>query len=147
MDSKDRNQLDLINSAVLPSEQPNIEPVTPSLIARINRLPTFLHAWNYAQQISCLEDKTVYTKLQIDASHWTKIGKGNASPPADERFIQYLDVVQNEIPLIWWAEKRGYDWLSIRQHQSDTERELAKTKQENADLKRVLSLMVEAQRK
>jgi hypothetical protein len=68
MGSKDRKQLEL-----LPSEAPHVEEVTADLVARVRRLPTFLRAWNYAQDVSMLEDKTVYEHLEIDVSHWTKI--------------------------------------------------------------------------
>jgi len=135
MDSKVRSQFEL-----LPRNEAHHEPVTPSLIQRIRRLPTFNHAWNYAHQVSALEDKEVYGELEIDGSHYTKIKKGNASPPSDERFDKFLDVVENEIPLIWWVEKRGYDWLSLRKHRNDVERRLAEVEQENADLKRAFAL-------
>lgn len=141
MASENRHQLEL-----LPSADPHREPVTPELIRSIRRRPTFLRAWNFAQEFAGLEDKQCYQPLQIDSSHWTKIKNGSASPPGDERFTRYLDVVQNEIPLIWLAEYRGYDWLTIRQHQSDEQRQIAELKQENRDLRRAMALYAEAQR-
>lgn len=141
MASENRHQMEL-----LPSAEPHKEPVTRELIASVRRRPTFLRAWNFAQEFAGLEDKQCYTPLQIDSSHWTKIKNGSASPPADERFTRYLDVVQNEIPLIWLAESRGYDWLSIRRHQSDEQRRIAELDQEVRDLRRVISLFTEAQR-
>lgn len=141
MNSEDRHQF-----VLLPTKEPHVEPVTPELIQMIRRKPTFLSAWNLAQSHAELEDKEVYEPLGIDSSHWTKIGKGNASPPADERFVRYLDIVQNEIPLIWLAEKRGYDWMTIRKHRSNEQRRIAELEQQNADLKRAVKLLVEAQR-
>ena len=141
MDSESRHQLELLQSA-----DPHTEPVTPELIASIRRRATFLRAWNFAQEHAGLEDKQCYTALQIDSSHWTKIRKGLASPPADERFTRYMDVVQNEIPLIWLAESRGYDWLTIRKHQSNEQRRIADLEQENRDLRRAIGLFAEAQR-
>lgn len=119
-----------------------MEEVTPDLIARVKRRPTLLAAWNYAQEISGLEDKAVYEALDIDGSHWTKIKKGRASPPADERFGRYMDVVHNEIPLIWLAESRGYDWTTIRPHRSDLERENERLRQQVAERDRAIALIV-----
>lgn len=138
MTSKARQQLEL-----LPSQQAHVEEVTPDLIARVRRRSTFTAAWNYAQEISCLEDKAVYEALQIDGSHWTKIKRGRASPPGDERFIQFAHVVQNKIPLIWHCEAHGYDFTTLRQHRSDTERRLEEVERENADLRRLLNLKAE----
>lgn len=146
MDSEDRHQFEL----ALPSDgkprQPHVEAVTPELIRIIKRKPTFLSAWNFAQDFAELEDKEVYEPLQIDSSHWTKIGKGSASPPGDGRFVQYFDVVQNEIPLIWLAEKRGYDWMTIRKHRTNEQKVIAEQAQEIRDLRKALSLVVEARR-
>lgn len=118
-----------------------MEEVTPDLVARVRRLPTFLRAWNYAQDVSLLEDKTIYTALKIDKSQWTKIKKGKGSPPADERFMGFFDVVQNDVPLIWLAEARGFDFLSMRRHRSSLERENEELKQDLADHKRVIKIL------
>lgn len=136
MTSKDRKQLELLPSAVA-----HTEPVTEELVSRVRRLPTFLHAWNYAQSLSMLEDKTVYTACQIDGSQWTKITKGRASPPGDERFTRFFDVVQNEIPLIWLAEARGYDFMTLRKHfEDDKDRKIAELEEENAAFRKIHGL-------
>lgn len=141
MDSKVRHQLEL-----LPGAEPHVEPVTPELISQVRRKPTLLAAWNFAQDFACLEDKQCYGKIGIDASHWGKIRSGKASPPADARFGHYMDVVHNEIPLIWLVESRGYDWASLRKHRSDHERRIAQLENENRDLKRAMTLWAEASR-
>lgn len=142
MDSESRHQFELLPR----TGGPHVEPVTPELIRTIRRRTTFLAAWNFAQDFAALQDKQVYDPLGIDSSHWTKIRKGNASPPGDERFNRYLDIVQNEIPLIWWAEHRGYDWTTIRKHRSAEQRRIAQLETENAELKRSMQLWVEAHR-
>lgn len=134
--SRKLQQLDFI-----PVSEAHQEEVTPDLLRTIRRRPTLLRAWHLAQELSGLEDKEVYGPLGIDASHWTRIKNGAASPPADGRFSQYMDIVHNEVPLIWLAESRGYDWLSIRKHQSDLEKENARLKTELADRDRALSLL------
>lgn len=142
MDSKVKQQLELLPEG----EFPHVEPVTPELVRSIRRRPTLLAAWNFAQDFAGLEDKQCYGPLGIDASHWSKIRKGLASPPADKRFTDYLDVVRNEFPLIWLCESRGYDFLSMQQHQSDLERENAKLREENRALRQSMRHWAEAQR-
>jgi hypothetical protein len=142
MDSKNRKQLELLTGR----NQPHVEEVTPQLVRLIKNKPNLLAAWNFAAQFSELEDKQIYGPLGIDPSHWTKITKGTASPPADERFLQFMDIVGNEFPLIWLAEARGYEWLSIRKHCSDLERENQNLKRELEDHKRAVRLLLESTR-
>lgn len=142
MDSKDRRQLELLPAR----NEPHVVEVTPELIRSIRLQPTLLRAWNLAQNLAVLEDKQVYLELEIDGSHWTKIRKGLASPPADERFVRYLDVIRNEIPLIWLVEARGYDWMSLRKHRSDEAARIEELERENAELKRSMIRWAQAQR-
>jgi hypothetical protein len=135
MTSENRKQLDL-----LPSAEPHVEPMTPELIRSIRKRSTFLGAWNFAVDFAALEDKQVYQPLGIDSAHWSRIRTGRASPPADERFARFLDIVQNEIPLVWLIESRGYDWMSLRKHRSDHERRIAELEDENRNLRRAFAL-------
>ena len=139
MSSEPRKQLEL-----LPSAEPHVEPITPELIRSIKRRPTFLSAWNFAVDFSALEDKQVYSLLEIDASHWSKIKSGRGSPPADGRFVRFFDVVRNEIPLVWLVEARGYDWTTLRKHRSAEQRHIQELQDENRDLRRTLSLLMDA---
>jgi hypothetical protein len=141
MTSEVRKQLDL-----LPSADPHVEPMTPELIRSIRKRSTFLNAWNFALDFAALEDKQVYQPLGVDSAHWSKIRSGRASPPADERFLRFFDIVQNEIPLVWLAEARGYDWSTIRKHQSSQERRIAELEGELRDVKRTFALVLEAQK-
>lgn len=138
MTSKDRNQLELLPSR----QQPHVEPITPEIVQSIKRRTSFLAAWNYAIDFSGLEEKQVYGQIDVDASHWNKIRSGRASPPGN-KFNAFLDVVGNEIPLVWWAESRGYDWTSIRKHRSAEQRQIADLEEENQHLRRTLSLVLE----
>jgi hypothetical protein len=137
MDSKHRQQLELLP----PRASPHVEPVTEELIKIIRRRKDFVSAWNFGQELSGLENKEIYGTLGIDASHVTKIRNGTASPPG-YAFNTYLDLVQNEVPLIWWAESRGYDWTTIRKHRSAEQRVIAEQQQEIAELKRALGLVI-----
>jgi len=46
--------------------------------------------------------------LGIDAGHWTRISKGEAHFP-QEKLNALMDFCGNEVPLIWLADRRGYE--------------------------------------
>lgn len=138
--SKNLNQLDL-----LVGRRPQPIPVDPLLMLdSIRGRSTLLRAIHLAQEVSGLEDKDVYLALDIDPSHWTRIKNGKAALPLDETFMKFMEVVGNEIPLVWIAEACGYDWRTIRKRCSDLEQENRDLKQELADHKRALKLWMEA---
>jgi hypothetical protein len=141
MTSKDRKQMELLAERV----EPHVEPLTPQLIGIIRRQKSFVDAWNFAQKFAALENKEVYDVLSVDPSHVTKIQAGRASPPG-KVFNSYLDLVGNEFPLVWWAESRGYDWLSIRKHRSAEQRRIAELEQQLADEKRLNRRLAEYHR-
>lgn len=131
---------------LLAKGEPHVEPVTPELIRSIRRRQTFNAAWNYAQDFAGLDDKQCYGPLGIEASHWSKIRSGRASPPGDERFRQYFDVVRNQIPAIWLVESLGLDWMTLRPHLSTEQQRIAQLEAENRELKRSMMLWAEAQK-
>jgi hypothetical protein len=127
------NQLDL-----LIKPKPEVDEVP---LEMIRRRPTLLRAFQLAQDASGLEDKEIYGALDIDASHWTRIKNGTASLALND-FVPFMHVVRNEIPLIWIAEKSGYDWSTIRKHRSDLERENERLRQELAERDRAIGLII-----
>ncbi|MCU7840883.1 MAG: hypothetical protein KZQ94_16075 [Candidatus Thiodiazotropha sp. (ex Troendleina suluensis)] len=68
-------------------------------------------------------EKQIYMTLGIDAGHWTRISKGDAHFPQD-KLGALMDLCGNEVPLIWLANKRGYELNPL---QSKLEKEI-KTK-------------------
>jgi hypothetical protein len=137
MTSKDRKQMELLPERAAP----HVETLTPELISMVRRRKSFVDAWNFAQDFAVLDNKQVYDVLGVDPSHVTKIQSERASPPG-KVFNSYLDLVGNEFPLIWWAESRGYDWLSIRKHRSAEQRRIAELEQAVVERDRTISLMV-----
>ncbi len=79
---------------------------------------SFSAAIALAVNVSGLEEKEVYIPLKIDAGHWTRIMKGDAHFPVD-KLNELCDLLQNEIPLIWWAHSRG---KGLHMLESETER-------------------------
>lgn len=86
---------------------------------------TFTAAIRLAANVSGLEEKQIYSELDIDAGHWTRILNGQAHFPPD-KLDQFCDIVGNEIPLMWWAHRRGkglHLLLSEAERQLQIERE------------------------
>jgi hypothetical protein len=134
MTSKNRQQLELLPERDVALANPRVMELTPEVIKIIRSRSGFVDAWNFAREVSGLDIKQVYGALRVDPSHVTKIQSERASPPG-RIFNTYLNLLQNEFPLIWWAESRGYDWLSIRRHRTAEQRELDELRKENAELK------------
>lgn len=86
--------------------------------------PTLLGAIKLCVSLGGFEsDKQVYGELGIDASHWTRITRGDAHFPVD-KLPALMDLCGNEAPLIWLVHNRGYDPASLRQRETETERSL-----------------------
>lgn len=82
-----------------PQQQPVAEEV-------IHAQPSMTAAIRLAANVSGLEEKEIYVPLKIDASHWTRITNGQAHFPTD-KLDEFCNLIGNEIPLAWWARKRG----------------------------------------
>lgn len=97
--------------------------VTP-LLPTIRRLPTLHRAIEFARELSGLEDKQIYDVVGIDAGSFSRMTKGQAWYPQDERWTQILNILNSEIPVIWQVESLGYDWSTLRKHTSELEDKL-----------------------
>lgn len=112
-------------------------------IELIVRRPTFISAAQLAMDASGLEDKEIAGPLELDTGAFSRIRKGTAWLPQDERFLRFFDVVHNHVLFFWLAEKLGYDSTTFCKHRSATERRLEEVERENADLRRLLGLKLE----
>lgn len=93
-------------------------------VAIVTAQPTFLAAIKLCVSVAGFEsDKQVYSALGIDASHWTRILRGDAHFPVD-KLTELMDLCGNEAPLIWLTHNRGYDPASLRKRETETERSL-----------------------
>lgn len=73
--------------------------------------------------VSGKKDKQIYSALDIDAGHWSRIRKGDAHFPLD-KLSTLMDICGNEAPVLWLVHQRGYDVDSLRRRQTETERQL-----------------------
>lgn len=85
------------------SRAPRQQPVSDEVI---HACRTFLDALNLQINLSGLEDKEIYLPLEIEASHWSRIRRGEFHFPLN-KLDQICDLCGNEVSLAWWAWKRG----------------------------------------
>lgn len=98
--------------------------------------PTFLAAIKLCISLGGFEsDQQVYSALGIDASHWTRILRGDAHFPVN-KLTELMDLCGNEAPLIWLTHSRGYDAASLRKRETETERTLREVR-ESLDAERL----------
>lgn len=84
------------------------------------RLPNMTAAILLCQQISGLSDSEVAKALGLDAAQWSRVKSGGAHFP-QERLNKLMDVCGNEAPLLWIANRRGYE---LKELESETQRQL-----------------------
>lgn len=103
------------------------QAVDPALVMA---QPTLLGAIKLCVSLGGFEaDKQVYRALDIDASHWTRITRGEAHFPVD-KLGDLMDLCGNEAPLIWLTHARGYDPASLRKRETETERALREAREQ-----------------
>lgn len=130
MKSNNLRQVDL----PLPREMQDVD------IEVIRRQPTMTAAIKLCISLSGFpSDKAVYMELGIDKGHWTRIMKGEAHFP-QEKYEALMDLCGNEVPLIWLADRRGYELNPL---QSKLEKELAEERAEREALETKLETFKE----
>lgn len=90
-------------------------------------------------------DKEVYKALGIDAGHWSRIHRGEAHFPVD-KLTSLMDLCANEAPLMWLVDDRGYDLGSLRRKETEVERLLRESREENEMLRHDKRVLTEALR-
>lgn len=102
-------------------------PVSPEVV---RAQPSFRAALRLAANASGLEEKEIYLPLKIDAGHWTRMMNGDANFP-DDKIEQFMDLVENEIPLEWLAFRRG---KGLHMLEGEAERQLRLEREKNERL-------------
>lgn len=95
-------------SAVDPQLRLRIKPPMQSVdLALVRRQPSLTAAIKLAATLSGLNEKKLCAGLRLDPAQWSRIKNGEAHFPQD-RLELFMDLVQNEVPLLWLADRRGY---------------------------------------
>jgi hypothetical protein len=114
-------------------------------IDQVRAIPSVQGSIEMSMRCSGLLSKDFQLGLGMNGGHWSRVENGGAPFPFQE-LDRFMDIAGNEIPLIWSAERRGWNWESMRKHHSDAEARIAMLEKENADLTRSLALVVNARR-
>lgn len=99
---------------------------------------SMLGAINLMIDVSGVDDKELYTPLKIDAGHWSKMRKGQAQFPVDERLGQVMDMLKSEVPLLWFAHSRG---MGVHLLETEAERQLRHERDRRVDAERRVELL------
>ena len=123
-------------------------PMKPDMIevdkASIDRRPSFTSALVLCAEIGGMTPQDLAGRIVKDEESWSRI----KSPTPKQFFPQdrlndFMDVCQNEAPLVWLARKRGYELVPLEteyQRQLRLEREArAKLQIEVEVLRRAIS--------
>lgn len=78
-------------------------------VTTVSKQPTFTGSLILCQTLSGLEDKELCGKGGVinEAATWSRIKNGANNFPQDN-LIKFMDLCGNEAPLIWLADRRGY---------------------------------------
>lgn len=115
----------------------HVQPVDHALVIRQSSLTKALHL---CQTLSGKDDAQFYGNGGIvkDQAQWSRImGPSSHNFPHD-KLNMFMDIAGNEAPLMWMLQSRGYDLNSLHLLESETEKKLRKSQEENAALRRVL---------
>ena len=111
-------------------------PVTPNEIVREQTLGG---AMGLCAKVAGFDlDKELQLALGVDKaqfSRWQNGTEGVIWP----KLSKLMDHCGNDAPLLWMLHQRGYDLMSIRRTESETERDNRRLREENAALRRVLT--------
>jgi len=123
----------------VPAQLPLLQAVSARIaldftLADIRKLQSESDALAFSVRVAGYQAKDIPLAFGIDAGQWSNILTGTKHFPQNRR-NEFMDFVGNEALLMYGVESRGYDWSTLRQHQSDLERENERLRQENAQLR------------
>lgn len=111
-------------------------PVQPSFEA-IAQKKTLGKALEYCAELAGFDlDKELSIKLGVDKGQFSRWQSGGEGIKWD-KFEALMDACGNDAPLLWMLHARGYDLHSIRRTETETEKRLRLSEEENAALKRL----------
>lgn len=114
-----------------------VQPVDHALVIRQSSMTKALHL---CQTLSGKDDAQFYGSGGIvkDQAQWSRIMGPSSHNFPHEKLNLFMDIAGNEAPLMWMLQSRGYDLNSLHLLESETEKKLRKSQEENAALRRVL---------
>ena len=114
-----------------------VQTVDHALVMRQSSMTKALHL---CQTLSGKDDAQFYGAGGIvkDQAQWSRIMGPSSHNFPHEKLNLFMDLAGNEVPLMWLLQSRGYDLNSLHLLESETEKKLRMSQEENAALRRVL---------
>jgi hypothetical protein len=126
--------------------RPAMQVVDPALIYRQTSFTKSLHL---CQTLSGKDDAQFYgpTGIVKDQAQWSRImgQAGSANFPQDKLNL-FMDVAENEAPMLWLLHSRGYDITTLRHVETQTERKLRLAEERANELAMKVRVLTEALR-
>lgn len=101
----------------------------------VRSLKSESHALMFSVQSSGYDPKEIPLLFGIERGQWSCIKDGKKHFPHDRR-NEFMDFAGNEILLMYGCESRGYDFSTLRKHESDLEQRLHAAEARVAELER-----------
>lgn len=106
----------------IPSEVTHVE---------VMRKPSLGAAIALCAEAAGLEPKAIQADLKLDKAQWSRWESGQEGI-VWPKLRAVMDRCGNDAPLLWMLHDRGYDLLSLRKRESETERELRQVREQLA---------------
>lgn len=114
----------------------------PVSLDRIYTLTDTHEAFEYGCELARQVPKKLYTRMKCDKTVWSRIASGELDLDGRD-ILPFNRVVGNDAYLLYLNHVHNYDLTSLRKnYASETERENAELRKENADLRRVVDYVL-----
>lgn len=118
----------------------------PFTLDEVRALVSESAAIRLSVECSGYETKEIPMLFGIDAGQWSCILSGTKHFPHNRR-NEFMDLVGNEILLMYACESRQYNFDTLRPHRSSVEIELEASRRREAELEQKLAIQEEFVRK
>lgn len=110
-------------------------PVQPNELARKQTLGASIELC--AELAGFSLDKELQQRMAVDKAQFSR-WLGGTEGVVWPKLENLMDICGNDTPILWMAQRRGYDVQSMRKSETETERENRLLREENAALRRVV---------
>lgn len=103
--------------------RPTMQRIDPSLIVK---QPSMSKALALCQTLSGKSDQQFIGAGGVvrDQAQWSRIMSAGQHNFPHDQLNTFMDIAENEAPLLWLLHSRGYDIESLKLRETETEREL-----------------------
>jgi len=114
-----------------------IDNQPPLSVAAVIAKPTLTQALKLCFEHPGLDDKQAASLMDLDPGQFSRIMGATGHFPTN-RYVEFMERMGNDAPLIWLANRRGYE---LRRIQTDVEQQLEAERAKSAELERQLEVI------